>query len=418
MSHNASRSGRPFGRRGTLTWSFFGVTLVLLGVLATLAYVGYRTSLKITGGSQATAIEDPNAAGYLARVEPTSVQLVGIADDDGVPIDFLLLVNSSSQSTIAWLYGDAVVDPSKGPVTYRETFQTGGLPAVQSALEAAIGLGISDSHRVTQDDLTAIFSPAGTLQITNSDALSRVDGAKTTVAFPSGAISVSPTQAGEYVTFVVANEPPVNRSLRVAEMFRAFYTKLKQATLVEKPSNPASAFFLNLRGREFVFEQIPLAASGIGTSGSFKVDTAAASDLMNRVVDFPQSGFAGQRPRTNVLSALGTSTDAQRAAGAIAKLGAEVTYIGNTPTISPQAVSAVRFSAEPFRAVAERVAASLGVRAELVKTQSEADLVVVLGNSGAERLTATTTSMLPTTTLPTRATTTTTSKVSKSSTSR
>lgn len=384
---------RPARRSGVVLYGL--ATLVFLAGLVVLAWKGYQTSLKIRGGNELSQVTDPTKPGYEAQVRPTPTHLVITVDSAGAVVDLAMIVEGAGRKggAVVLIPGVTVVQGEAEAQSLAKIAETQGMPAMVDAVEAVLGIGVTDAVVVDPVQLNALFEPSGPLTIDNADSLVRSTGeAQKEIVFPAGPLTLEPSQVSEYLSFVNQGESEVNRTVRAQVVWEAWLAQLgttpvsRPDTIVDSVDGETQVdlgtLIDELAAGTVTFQQFPLERVPVpGTNGFavYRPDEAEVVSLVSRLVPFPASAFPGQRPRVVVLNGTSDTDAALRAASPIVGAGGQIVVLGNASTFGLQSTK-VEYHAPRHADAARRIAEALGVPAAVAGEQTEAkDITVTLG---------------------------------------
>lgn len=394
-------------------WPFVCLTILCVGALFVLAWQGYTTSLDIKGGSDFSDVTDPAKPGYQALVKPTPTHLVITTDAEGKVGDAYLLVEGSGSADAAsvdgatttssdgssgtggavlFIPGKVVVTVDGEPFNLTQLAEAKGMPAVVDAIQAALGIGVTDAVQVGPDQIAELVSSAGPITVDNPDPLVSEDTGET--VFPEGAVELQPDEVAEYLGFLNVGEAIVNRPVRGQAVWEAWLAKLAEPgagspTLAPVPSivdgTPVDLASLvgGLSQGQVEYEQLPVDRLTVPDMGGFSIyqpNTEAIAETMARIVPFPGEAFAGQRPRVRLFNGTSDPQAPLRAAQPIVSTGSQIVVLGNAPSFDV-AKTRVEYNAADQKQAAQAVADALGVGAAKPGVESDAvDVTVTLGS--------------------------------------
>ena len=380
---SASRAGG-----GKRIWPFAVASLLCAGALVALGWVGYRASLDIRGGASLGAATDPTKPGYEARVKPTPTHLVVTVSEDGEVRELQLLVGGAKGGgSVVFVPGLMVLNVDGKPYNLAELAAAQGIPKVVEVVQSTLGVAVSEAVEIGPEELTRLFTSAGSLEIDNPEALRSGDQ----VVFPAGKITLQPSEIPRYLSMLNEGEPVVNRPFRAEQVWEAWMAKLASAGAPTLPALPdvlgdgtvdLSALTKALASGTVGFQQLPLERLVVPDMGGFAVyqpNGDAIARLMASVVPFPGSAFPGQRARVRLLNGTTDKAAVLRAAQPIAAAGGQIVVMGNAESFDI-AKTRVEYNVEAQKSAAESIAVGLGVKASFAGTESDAvDVTVILG---------------------------------------
>lgn len=380
-----------------MLWQF-ATTVVFMALIVGLAFVGYRASRMITGGS-AEKVTDPKAPNFVAEVRPTPVDLVAITTQDGSLAGVLIVSGAAKGGSVSAL--PATMSPGPGEdglyASIGDTFRQGGLDELRTVLGTGLTFGFTSAEEVSAGDLAAVAGLAGPVTVKNVDNLIDapdrgvigMDPAKETVKFRAGEVVLAPADVAGFLGFAGIGESPDRQMLRHLAVWDQLLTALKGKDLSQLGAGGDSNSGLSavgellaeLEGGEISYEAVPLVQEPIpGTYFTAMVpDPAALPAYVARVVPFPTSATPGQRARVELLN--GTTKDgaALLAAPKVVAAGGEISLLGNASSFDV-ATTTVQYMAPEAKDAADSIAKALGVSATRATSESGGiDVRVTIG---------------------------------------
>jgi hypothetical protein len=374
-------------------WPYVVVSVVCVGVLVTLAWEGYQTSLDIRGGVE-SKVTDPSKPGYEAQVQPTPTHLLISTTPGGKVGDAYLVVegNGGSGGTVLFIPGLVVVRVDGEPFNLADLADRKGIGAVVDAIQRTLGIGVTNAVEVSPDVLKRLVEPAGALAVQNPDALGG-SGSGGGTTFPAGDIEVRPDQVAEYLSILDVGESIVDRPVRAAELWESWISRLAtdRAAVPSDVTAPSIAdgdpvdvasIIGGLAKGQVSYQQLPVDRLEVPNSGGFAVyqpDAAGIADSISRIVPFPTSAFAGQRTRVRLLRGTTDEHATLRAAQPLVAAGGEILVLGNASSFRV-ATTRVEYNAPGQKSVAQEMAKRLGVGEATAGSESDAvDVTVIIG---------------------------------------
>lgn len=353
-----------------------GLFLVLLVVLV---FFGYRAALEIGGGSD-TRITDPEAPGYLADPVPTPVDAYVVLGDEGLYASSLLVVpDGSGEGGTVVPIGTilAIGDPQsteKDPVSFiRDIYDRGGMDAYRTEMGNALGFSIGSVHEVPEAVLEELAA-GEPVDVENPDPLITPGTGEGVgeVRYPSGTLTIPPSDIAEFLAFEGADEPAPNQQLRVSQVWEQLIDRAGENPVDDLPENGSTEGADSpgfgeaveiLTAGEVTFDSVPLYRQPLPGNiivVAWMVDTQYLDDFVARVVPLPVSPTPGRRTATAILN--GTN-DAEAVSAAVPRVvagGGEVSLVGNAQSFDVGSTT-VEYLYPDVRESAERIAAELGV---------------------------------------------------------
>ena len=387
------RKARQRRRRATIAQGV--LTVVFVVALVGLAFVGYRASLKLTGGRD-LEITDPAAPGYVAEVKPTDADLLAVTGPDGSLVTMLMVLGTGAETTTvvpvsAWLtlweYEDA------GPASARSLFESGGIDAVRLRLGVDVTFGMTDAATVPAASIESLAAAVGPVTLDLPDNVILEDGAGgTAVRYPAGQLTLQPTEVVEFLATQGVGEAELNRSIRLTQLWTALFDGLAgsgatPSTAADEAGAADVALFADiiesLSSGEVSMQllptnEIPL-PDMVPPKSIDRVDEAAMATWVPTYVPYPTSAFPGQRASVNVLNGTTNPDAIQAVAPKVVAADGEISLTGNADSFDV-ATSTVQYASNDAQAAAEAIAASLGLTATISEDADESvDVTVVVG---------------------------------------
>lgn len=377
-------------RRITVVQSLF--TVLAAAALIGLVVVGWRSAMRITGGSE-EVVTDPAAPGYLAEVRPTATTLVAVTGDGGELITMLVVVAdpASGRMTVApmspqltlWDFEEA------GPQSAAEVFADGGLDLLQLRLGADLTFGMTEAVTLPGAALASVVPGPVTVQLADDvfegDPLA--EPADTTVRFPAGEQQIEPDQLDDFLAFVGYREPESNRALRVGELWAA----MLEAAVVPPdaaafgPTGDGEALaelFADMSEADVSTDLVPTIGVPLDVLPPvtiYRIDGEAMPAWISTRVPFPIAAYPGQFATVAILDGTGVDGAIRTVAPRVVAAGAEIALTGNAESFD-EAATRVEYHRDESRAAAERIAESLGVSATAdLDDPISVDVTVVVG---------------------------------------
>lgn len=399
----------------------FPVALVLLiACVPMLVYAGVHVVLQSNNGRLIVASTDPAQPGWEAAVEPTPTGALATLSDAGQlsSVTVLALTGEGSGSAI-FVPAYTQIPNLPGYQTLVDAYAAGGAGALRSGLEVVLGVEVGEVIVANSANWEELVAPVGTVTIANPDSV-EVNG----LAFPRGAVDLTPSQVASYLLAGNYAEDDTNRLLRQEVFWRAWLTKVAVAGTADAVPGESDTgigrFVRTLAGDQVTYAVLPVRVQSLpdAFASVFVPLTDEVAALVARAVPFPAAAPPGSRPRVRTLDGTGQLDHGVAAALSMAANGAQIDAIGNAATFDVPATQFI-ITDEAQRARAEHLRAALGVGEIVVSgdTSDSVDITVILGTdalnlastqgAGIGPVTTTTTSA-PATTTTTRNTTTTT----------
>ncbi len=385
------RKARQRRRRATIVQGV--LTGVFVVALVALAFVGYRSSLKLTGGRD-LEVTDPAAPGYVAEVKPTDADLLAITAADGSLATMLLVLGDGTDEPMTvvpissylalWEYEDA------GPDNAQNLYASGGIDVLRLRLGVDLTFGTTDGVTVPGSVIEQAAEAVGPLTLNLPDNVIVDDGAGgTMVKYPAGQVTLQPNEVMEFLGSLGVGEPELNRAIRLSQLWSALFEGLAATGFTPDAGADAS-------GDTELFGEIleALAAGGVSMQllptnevpldiyppvSIDEIDEAAMATWVPRYVPFPVSAFPGQRASVNLLNG---TTDAAAIKGVAPKIvgaGGEISLTGNASSFDV-ATSTVEYESDDAKGAADAIAAQLGLTAtRSAEPNDNVDVTVVVG---------------------------------------
>lgn len=384
------RKARQRRRRATVVQTVLTVLFVV--ALLALGFVGWRSSLKLTGGRD-LEVTDPAAAGYVAEVKPTSADLLAVTDADGGLATMLLVLGGpDSAATVvpisAWLtlwdFEDA------GPGSARNLFAAGGIDTLRLRLGVDLTFGATDAVTVPGTVIEQLATKVGPVTVNLPDNVVVDDGAGgSVVKYPAGSLTLQPTEVMEFLSVQGIGEAELNRSLRLSLVWTALFDGLAaKGGSLDLPANSSEDLSLfgdvidgldesGVSMQLLPTNEIPLNLTP--PKSIDQIDAQAMTSWVPKYVPFPTSAYPGQRATVNLLNGTPNKDATKTIAPKIVAGGGEISLTGNAESFDI-VTSRVEYGTVDSKAAADAIAAQLGLTATEASTPSESvDVTVVVG---------------------------------------
>jgi len=386
----AGRGRKRVVRRRTTGW-WAAATVLSVVALAALGWVGWRASLRITGGTP--AVTDPSAPNYVAEVEPTPVELVAVQDATGELGAVLVVIAEpdGSGGTVVPVSSQLFVPASATApqLELDKIYAEGGRESLRSRLGEAIGFGFTAATEATAEDLTQVAEVAGPVSLDNFENLSPapaltdpvVPPEQVEIVYRSGPITLGPEEFGPYLTIRGRGESVDNRAIRQQQAWDALVVALAGKD-VGSTGGSLGPLLADVLAGEVRFEQLPTTTLPQPDS-IFTItvpDPSVLPSFTARLIAAPVSAFPGQRARTRILNGTTDPAATGPVGPKVVEAGGLVASVGNAASFD-QTVTLVEWVSEAARPAAEAIAAELGVTAgPSAVAPTGADVIVTVGS--------------------------------------
>lgn len=375
-----------------------GLTALFVVALVALGLVGWRSAMRITGGS-ATVVTDPAAPGYVAPAKPTDVLLVAF---EGEPTEagaqlatMLMVIETAGVTTLVPVPSLTTLWEFEGaePETAAAVFASGGIDVLRLRLGAELTFGATEAVTAPVGLIDELAAAAGPITVAlPDDVLSGSSAEDASVRYAAGPLVLEPGQVGEFMSFYGLSESESNRALRLELAWEALV-----GGLAASPTGSVSAdgedqervmeVFDSADG-EFRFDVVPMSGLPLYVDPPvvlYLVDGEAMPAWVAAEVPFPVSAFPGQRARVELLNGTPDAAALQSVAPEIVAAGGEITFTGNAESFDV-ASSRVEYTSPDAKAAAEEIAAALGMSATRSEDSvADVDVVVVVGTDRSEQ---------------------------------
>jgi len=396
------RKAQKRRKRATIVQGLLTVLFVV--ALGALGFVGWNSALKITGG-RVTEVTDPSAANFIAKVEPTNVELVAVTAPDGSLVTSLLLVSEPggkkkrasagantvvavSSGLILWEFEDALPDSAAN------IFASGGIDALSLRLGADLSFGTTSTAVAPSAVLDELATAAGQLTIELPDNVIGTDLAGTEfVKYPAGPLALAPDQVSEFLGFRGVDEQELSRSLRLSLVWSKLLAVIgaSESSTKSKISVPASAseglksfadLFNGMSSAQLSVVSLPTQEVVLNVSPPVvlnQIDDLAVPAWVAEYVPFPVSAYPGQRATVSMLNGTKDKALPNMTAPKVVAGGGQISLAGNAASFD-LATSTVEYTDRGSKAAAESIAQQLGLAVKLrVDQNSNVDVTVTMG---------------------------------------
>jgi hypothetical protein len=372
-----------------------GCTFLFVALLAGLGWVGYQSSLRITGGGTAR-VTNPKEPGYVAEVKPTPVDMVAVTDSTGALASVLIVTSGADGKggTVSALPASVVAPGFEGgePIFLSKAMADAGLDGLRQQLGLAMTFGFTGAESVSADSLQALAEQVGPITISNVDNLiERAKDGTETVKYRAGEITLQPNEVADFLAFAGADESVFNQGLRHQAVWQALLTGLKGKDLSGMQSTTSASdgsgdpgflgLLPGLLSGDVAYDPVPLEVQPVpGTLYKvYRPDPAALPAWVARTVPFPIAATPGQRARVRLLNGTTDKNAALIVAPKVVAAGGEISLVGNADSFD-QAVTRVEYLVPEAKAAAESIATALGVKAtRATGTAGSVDVDVIVG---------------------------------------
>lgn len=391
------RRRRIQSRQKRMTLWQVGISLVFVALLVGLGVVGYRSSLRIGGGTS-ERVTDPQAPGYVAEPQATPVDLYALNTDDGALAGALMVVPDASGKggTAVPIPPSLVVPEYEGspPKFITDLYAEGGLEGLQDRMGVGLQFKIGSAESVPAAAL-AQLAGGSPITIENVDNLTErsPDGTET-VRYPAGELTLQPEEIAGFLAFQGADDPAPNQALRAQAVWEQLFERAKGADLKNLPGGDASESSTSpgfgpaiesLVGGDLSYDSVPLAKVPVPDSYlvAWMPDPGSLNDFVARVVPLPRSPAPGVRTPVRLLNGTKADTAVPAAVPLVVSSGGEVILVGNADSFDVSTTT-VEYADEAAATVADAIAKALGVRATSTDSDLQgAEVNVVLGTDRA-----------------------------------
>ncbi len=400
----AMRQRKADKRRHQATVMQGVLTFLFVVALIGLGFVGWKSALKITGG-RVSEVTDPAAPNFIAKVEPTNVDLVAVTAADGSLVTALLLLSDpagkqkgadAAANTVVVVSGGLILWEFEGapPFSAANIYASGGIDALSLRLGADLTFGTTSSSEVPSTVIDELAAAAGPLEINLPDnVLGPDESGALVVKYPAGALVLPPEQVTEFLGFLGAEEQELSRSLRL----QMVWVKLLEAVGASESSTksslslPSSAsqglksfaeLFSQMSNAQISLTTLPTTEIVLYVSPPVRVnqiDELAIAGWVGEFVPFPVSAYPGQRATVSMLNGTTDKRLLNLSAPKVVAGGGQISLAGNAASFD-LATSTVEYTESGSKAAAEAIAQQLGLPATLITDQnSNVDVTVTMG---------------------------------------
>lgn len=378
---DAAQSGPPW--RVVIS---FGVLVALFVSGAGLAYAGARLIRSSTEGETVSPIDDPDAPGFEAFVDPTPT-LVMLHDQDGAldAITVLTLPDPDGGGGGVLLVPDrTVVDlPTLGITTIEAAYEFGDAQIEAQAVGDLLSTAMRETEVVDAARWADLVAPVAPITVDNPNELV-VDGE---VLFPIGEIELEADEVGAYLEADDAEASDLARFARHETFWAAWLEAVAAAGTPEAVPGELDSgigrFVRALAAGTTAIETLPVQPATTDRHGedpAFVPRGREVDELVARLVPFPTSPSPGARARVRLLNGTADTTVAASIASDLTPAGVSIVLIGNATSLDHEETT-IRYLGEEFRSEALAVADILGVGevVEESRPSDAADITVTLG---------------------------------------
>lgn len=321
--------GRHFARQGpSRRWMTVFCSLLAVAAVAgaALTVVGIDTVRDSRAGRVVSTVNDPNAPGFEAVLEPSPTLAVLHREGTSLrSIAVLALRAGDAGGSVMVVSPDLRSNTGSDAASFAAVSGFGGGPeAVMPSLQAALRLGVNEVALVDDARWAELVAPVAPLTVDNPSAVG---------VFPAGPLSLTADQVGPFLGARDAGEAPQASMLRQRALYAAWIAA------VASSSDPAAVpgeleaglgrFVRGLAGGPVELEPVPVLESPVGDTIRYDVDGEAMDALVAELVSFPTAGRPGARLRVRVLDGTGEGDHVQTVAPLLIPAGVEIVVVGN-----------------------------------------------------------------------------------------
>lgn len=408
-----------------------GTTVLFIFALSALAWAGWSSALRITGGTN-DKVTDPDAPGYVAAVKPTSVTLLAFTSatppppgsvtpptsEDGLHLTGMLLVvdRGDGSRTISPIPAFTTLWEFEGaqPASAAEVFADGGIDVLRLRLGTDLSFGATAALVVPTSVIGDLASGTGPVTIDLADdVLQGTSDEDAAVRYPSGELTLDPGEVAEFLSFYGFRDSESNRALRQELVWKALLGEVGAGAQDSGAGSPSTSAESGDVGEaeegEAVdedlaaavdlldevradggaqFSVVPMLAVPLNVSPPvtlYRIDQMSMPGWVAAEVPFPISAFPGQRARVELLNGTTDTSAIQAVAPTVVGANGEIAFTGNAESFEVSQTR-VEWAREDARVAAEQIATALGVTATAAGDEVDTtniDVVVVIG---ADRL--------------------------------
>jgi hypothetical protein len=308
--------------------------LVLLGLIPLFLVGGARAIFNSADGDYIEVIVDPAQPGYESFVLPTPSHLTIGIDDDGNLSMIAIMSLGPNDIGGALLLLSPKTDLGDGR-TIADTYQDGGLKAVESALGEMLTIGFTTSNEMTSATWRSYIAPVAPVNVVLGDPLHEEFGIGQIMAIESsccayeGKITVDTEEIGEFINWGNSEDSGHLRVMRQLDFFKAWIAEIATADDVSavpgEVNNGFGRVVWGLSRGEMVLVDVsyaPMPEIGI-------VDLEALREVIIEMVPFPTSGSSEERSKVRLLDGVGGLNLAGEYSQGLVKAGGQIIVIGN-----------------------------------------------------------------------------------------
>jgi hypothetical protein len=359
-----------------------------------LAVVGVTTVRNSTVGRYDTALA-PTDPGYQAYVVPTpTMAAVEVASDGSlVSMAILSLEPGDRGGGVIVVPPSAVVAADDGSTdlqpTLAKVFRDQGTAAAVAALARVVTVGVSDYVVIDDAHWDRLVTPTSPVELTLD---------KPVGDWPVGAVSIPAADVGRFLAAEDQDETDIDRLDRQQQFWGAWLDRIRHGGDDAVPGEVDSGLGRFVRGiarGPTTAAALPVLADEASTRSSQRLipEPPQLGALVSRAVPFPVAPAPGKRIRVRLLNGTDDPTLAQEIAPALVQAGAEITIVGNAPSLDV-ARTTVAYAGREREAAAGWMAAGTGIGriedvsvggdAPLPSPADEIDVTVILGSDARE----------------------------------
>ncbi len=379
----------------SLYW-MIGFPVALLAVAVGGALVALAGTDKVLGSTGTPeipkAIEDPNAPGWTAVVEPTETAMVAHTGSEGALTGVSVLIGDEDEAE----GGSVLVIPADtqvtapgltDPILLSALFEDQGVDGLAVGVGGLLGFGFTEGESVLDADaFEQLLNAVAPIEITVVDPITTVDPSDSIV---SGTHQFDASELVSYFEVLGDGESPLNRTDRQRRLWVALLVELANDEAAVDSVVGSSEPFGELLGELAAgpVNDLSLPVTPEFSDGEERPiyliradDADQIASMSAAIVPLPTAPYPGARARLELSDGAGDATARDTAIPALTTAGAELVLLRNE-LVFDQERSEVIYYDESFAQIAADMADAIGA-AEPTLVASEGplfDVEVTLG---------------------------------------
>jgi len=405
-----NREVRKKQRRTQQAW-FTAAVVVLAAAIPVLGYIGFHRIITTTEGRRVDPQNDPSKPNYEVDVVPTPVALVVQTDADNKLTGLTMLSLGANDTGGGALFippaivtfdippetdADPAVSTSTtttrpsssntppGTTTLAAAYEQKGLDGLTQLTANVVGLSFGEVIFVTDDQMAQFIEPLGSLTIDNPDRLVVTSSSgKSSEQFPSGSVTLQPTDVPVYLAARNPGESDLGRLARQQPVWQAWLAAIRSSdnpnVIPGEQTEGLGRYLRGLAAGDVQFATLPVTETE-DLKGNETFNPSVVEPVVRSLVPLPTPANPGDRLRVRLLSGVGPLDVNAMLATQLVPAKAQVVIVGNADRFD-YAQSQIVYYDDAFADTANQLQQALGlgeVQKRATATDTE-DLTLIIG---------------------------------------